>query len=139
MNKHLSKMFSALTILALLLMALPMQSAGAISSGVVISQVYGGGGNSGGVYTNDFIELFNRGTSTVSLDGWSLQYASATGTGNFGANNGQLTPLSGSLAPGQYLLVQEGAGSAVIAPLPTPDVTDTTPINVSSSGGKVAL
>jgi len=47
MNKHLSKVFSLVTILALVLMALPTQSAQAISADVVISQVYGAGGNSG--------------------------------------------------------------------------------------------
>ena len=47
---------------------------------VVISQVYGGGGNSGATYTHDFIELFNRGTVAQDLTGWSVQYASATGT-----------------------------------------------------------
>ena len=52
----------------------------AVSSGVVISQVYGGGGNASAPYQNDFIELFNRGASAVSLNGWSVQYASATGT-----------------------------------------------------------
>ncbi len=35
---------------------------------IVISQIYGGGGNAGAVYKNDFIELHNRGTTTVSLD-----------------------------------------------------------------------
>jgi predicted extracellular nuclease len=139
MNKRLLKMLSWITILAMLLVALPAQSTLAVSPNVVISQVYGGGGNSGAVYTNDFVELYNRGTTTVSLSGWSLQYASATGTGNFGANSGQLTELSGSLAPGQYLLVQEAAGSGSPAPLPTPDVTDSTPINMSGTGGKVAL
>jgi uncharacterized protein len=111
----------------------------AVSPDVVISQVYGGGGNSGGIYTNDFVELFNRGTTTVSLAGWSIQYTSSTGTGNFGSATNLITPLSGSLAPGQYLLVQEAAGAAVIAPLPTPDVTDSTAINMSATGGKVAL
>ena len=38
-----------------------------ITSNVVISQVYGGGGNAGATLKNDFIELFNRGTSSVSL------------------------------------------------------------------------
>lgn len=33
----------------------------AASPDLVISQVYGGGGNSGAPYTHDFIELFNRG------------------------------------------------------------------------------
>ncbi len=130
-----------LAILILLFTFIPfgVHPALAVSPNIVISQVYGGGGNSGGIYTNDFVELFNRGTSTVSLDGWSIQYASSTGTGSFGANSGQITPLSGSLAPGQYFLVQEAAGSATIAPLPTPDITDSTAINMSGTGGKVAL
>jgi predicted extracellular nuclease len=111
----------------------------AVSTTVVISQVYGGGGNSGATYTHDFIELFNRGSTTVSLTGWSVQYASATGTGNFGANTAQITDLSGSLAPGQYALIQEASTAAVGSPLPTPDVTDVTPINMSGTAGKVAL
>jgi predicted extracellular nuclease len=115
----------------------PARAAGA---NLVISQVYGGGGNTGAPFANDFIELLNRGASTVSVAGWSLQYASATGTGNLGANAGQLTELpSVSLAPGQYLLVQEASNAAVGAPLPAPDVTDSTPINMSATGGKVAL
>jgi predicted extracellular nuclease len=111
----------------------------ALSSTIVISQVYGGGGNTGATFTHDFVELFNRGNATVSLAGWSVQYASATGTGNFGANTGQITPLSGSLAPGQYLLVQEASQAAVGSPLPTPDVTDATPIAMAAGAGKVAL
>jgi predicted extracellular nuclease len=139
MYKTSFKVFSVLMVLALVLMALPMQKAQALSTDVVISQVYGGGGNSGGIYTNDFVELFNRGTSTVSLTGWSIQYTSATGTGLFGSSTTLITPLSGSLAPSQYLLIQEAAGANVIAPLPTPDITDSTPINMSGTGGKVAL
>jgi hypothetical protein len=101
----------------------------AVSPNVVISQVYGGGGNTGATHTHDFIELFNRGTTSTSLAGWSLQYASATGTGNLGANSSQLTELPAvSLAPGRYLLVQEAAGAGNGVALPTPDVTDTTPI-----------
>lgn len=112
----------------------------ALSPDIVISQVYGGGGNSGAVYTHDFIELFNRGTTAVSLDGWSVQYASATGTGNFGATATQLTELPNvSLAPGQYLLVQEASTAAVGSALPTPDVVDATPIAMSGTAGKVAL
>jgi predicted extracellular nuclease len=138
-HKSFSRLFNLALILALILMAVPMQNVQAVSADIVISQVYGGGGNSGATYTHDFVELFNRGTATVSLSGWSIQYASATGTGNFGANTGQITPLSGSLAPGQYLLVQEATNAAVGAPMPTPDVTDATPINMSGSAGKVAL
>src|SRR6478672_10270890 len=85
--------------------------AGAASPGVVISQVYGGGGNSGAPYTNDFIELFNRGSVPVDLGTWSLQYTSASGTGNFGSATNLITPLSGVLQPGQHQLVEEAGGT----------------------------
>ena len=125
--------------LAVVVSTLLVQSAGAVSANLVVSQVYGGGGNAGAPYTHDYIEIFNRGTGTVSLDGMSLQYASATGTGNFGATTTQLTELSGSLAPGQYLLVQEASNAAVGVPLPTPDIIDDTPIPMAAGAGKVAL
>ncbi|MGD9705702.1 MAG: ExeM/NucH family extracellular endonuclease [Acidimicrobiia bacterium] len=105
--------------------------AAALSNSVVISQVYGGGGNIGATYTNDFIELFNRGTSAVSLDGWSVQYASS------GGMSWAMTPLSGTLASGQYYLVAEALGTGGTTPLPTPDVAGTIPI--AATNGKVAL
>lgn len=139
MNKTFPKVFSFALILALVMSALSVRQAQAISPDIVISQVYGGGGNSGATYTHDFIELFNRGTLSVSLAGWSVQYASATGAGNFGSATNMITPLSGSLAPGQYLLIQEAQGAGGTTSLPTPDVTDLSPIAMSATGGKVAL
>ncbi|MCW5882105.1 MAG: ExeM/NucH family extracellular endonuclease, partial [Anaerolineae bacterium] len=128
-----------LPLLALFAFALALagssQPAQAVSTTVVISQAYGGGGNSGAPYKNDFVELFNRGATTVSLSGWSVQYASATGMGNFGSN--LIATLSGSLAPGQYYLVQVASGGANGVALPTPDATGT--VNMGSTGGKVAL
>ena len=101
-------------------------------SSVVISQVYGGGGNTGAKYKNDFIELFNRGSAAVDLNGWSVQYASATGS------SWQVTKLTGvKLQPGQYYLVQEAAGSGGTDALPTPDAPGS--ISMSGSAGKVAL
>lgn len=109
-------------------------------SDIVISQVYGGGGNTGATFTHDFIELFNRGSQPVSLAGWSLQYASASGSSNFGATPTLITELPDlTLDPGQYLLVQQARGSGGTRPLPTPDVIDPTPIALSATGGKVAL
>jgi uncharacterized protein len=114
--------------------------ASAVSPDLVVSQVYGGGGNSGATHTHDFIEIFNRGATPVALGGKSLQYASATGTGNLGANSGQLTELPAvTLAPGQYFLVQEASQAAVGSPLPAPDVEDPTPIAMAAGAGKVAL
>lgn len=134
MTNGSARVLSVATILLAMVMALPMEDAEALSPDVVISQVYGGGGNTGAPYRNDFVELFNRGTTTVSLSGMSVQYASATGTGNFGANSVVL--LSGSLAPGQYYLVQQ-AGGANGATLPTPDATGA--VEMGATGGKVAL
>ncbi len=110
-----------------------------VSEGIVISQIYGGGGNSSAPFTNDFVELFNRGTVPVSINGWSIQYASATGTGNFGASSTMLTELPNvTIQPGQYYLVQQ-AGGATGSPLPTPDLIDATPIAMAAASGKVAL
>jgi uncharacterized protein len=130
---------SFLMVLAVLLVSMAgLAQAGPVNH-VVISQVYGGGGNAGATLTNDYIELFNPTAAPISLVGWSLQYASATGTGNLGLNAGQLTPLSGSIGAGQYLLIQENQGAGGSTPLPTPDITDATDINMSAIGAKVAL
>lgn len=76
-----------------ILPATPVQPALSVSPDIVISEVYGGGGNTAATYTHDYVELYNRGASPASLAGNSIQYASATGTGNLGANSGQLTEL----------------------------------------------
>lgn len=99
---------------------------------VVISQVYGGGGGSGATYTHDFIELFNRGSVAQDLTGWSVQYASATGT-TWGVTN----LGSFSLQPGQYYLVQEASTAVVGIALPTPDASGT--LAMSGTNGKVIL
>lgn len=103
-----------------------------LSGQVVISQVYGGGGNTGAPYTHDFIELFNKGTNAVDLNGWSVQYASSTGT-SWQVTN--LTPIT--LQPGQYYLIQQAQGSGGTSPLPTPDAIGT--IAMSGTSCKVAL
>lgn len=102
------------------------------SAQVVISQVYGGGGNSGATYTNDFVEIFNRGTSAQNLTGWSVQYGSAAGTSSWIVTN-----LSGTIQPGQYFLIKQAAGAGGTTALPAPDVTGST--NMSATAGKVAL
>ena len=98
---------------------------------VVISEVYGGGGNSGSVYKNDFIELYNPTSTSVSLTGWSVQYTSSSGT------TWQVTNLSGSIAANGYFLVQEAAGTAGTTNLPSPDVIGT--LAISATTGKIAL
>ncbi|MBC7877201.1 MAG: ExeM/NucH family extracellular endonuclease [Anaerolineales bacterium] len=104
------------------------------TSEVVISQIYSGAGcGTAGcsTYTNDYIELYNRSANPVNITGWSVQYASAAGT------SWQVTALSGTVAPGQYYLVQEGGNANGVSPLPTPNATGT--IAMSATAGKVAL
>jgi predicted extracellular nuclease len=99
---------------------------------IVISQVYGGGGNAGATFTHDFVELFNQGPVAINLSGWSVQYISGTGTGTWA-----VTPLAGLIAPGGYYLVQEAQGAGGTTPLPTPDAVGT--IAMAAGAGKVAL
>ncbi|RAY11800.1 nuclease [Actinomadura craniellae] len=124
----------AVTLTAGLLVALGATGAQAEPGTVVISQVYGGGGNSGAPLTHDYVELFNRGSAPVDVTGWSVQYASATGTGHFAAAR---TTLQGTITPGGYHLVQMGAGAGSGTALPAPDGTGSTAM--SATGGKVAL
>lgn len=116
-------------VLALILIALPLA---AQPAHVIISQVYGGGGNSGAYWKQDFIELYNPTSSAVVLDGWSVQYASSTGSSWSNRTN-----LSGMIQPGRYFLIREAQGSGGTADLPTPDVTGS--IAMSGTAGKVAL
>ena len=100
------------------------------SSGVVVSQVYAGGGNSGASFTNDFVELFNAGSTAIDLDGWTIQYASAAGT------TWQVTALAGSIAPGRHYLVQlasAGVGRRAFCPPPTPPGRPTSPSRAARS------
>lgn len=125
-----------LVVLVLLVAALAggllaVPSANSASPDVVVSQVFAGGGNSGAPYANDFVELFNRGSTTIDVSGWTIQYASASGT------SWQATALTGSIAPGRHYLVQLASAAAVGSPLPPPDATGTT--NLAVSGGKVAV
>ncbi|MBC7929081.1 MAG: lamin tail domain-containing protein [Rubrivivax sp.] len=103
---------------------------------VVVSQIYGGAGCATAncsTFRNDFIELFNRGPSAVSLHGWSVQYASATSMTSW-----QVTPLTNvMLASGQYYLIQESGNANGVSPLPTPEAIGTIPM--SASAGKIAL
>jgi len=124
MNKHLSLAY-------LLVIALLTVSSMAIAQQVVISELYGGGGNSGATLRNDFIELYNPTNSTINLAGWSVQYASATGT------TWQVTNLTGSIAAKGFYLVQQAQGTGGTTSLPTADAIGT--IAMSGTAGKVAL
>ena len=108
------------------------------AANLVISQLYGGGGNSGAAYKNDFVEIFNRDNTTIdfAVTNYSLQNASSTS--NFGstgsANKFDLT--SGRIGPHQYFLVQLAGGTSGVD-LPTADATGS--ISMAATTGKIAL
>jgi hypothetical protein len=123
---------SRVLLLALLAALVLFPSAArASASGVVVSQIYGGGGNAGATFRNDYVELFNAGSGAVDLSGWTVQYATAAGT------TWQTTALSGTIAPGHYSLVQLASNADVGAALPPADATGTT--NLGGTSGKIAV
>ena len=121
--------FRHLLALALSAAALIAPTARGASSDLVVSQFFAGGGNASAPYANDFVELFNRGATTVDLAAWSIQYASAASV------TWQATSLAGSIQPGRHYLVQLASGGTAGGPLPTADATGTS--NLATSGGKV--
>jgi len=110
---------------------------------VVISQIYGSGGNSGAVYTNDYVELYNPTSANVDMSTWSLQYQSAAGVTTF---SGVMPFPSGAIIKAHgYYLVQLASGGSVGVALPVtadyiPLASNTTiSFNMSGASGKVAL
>jgi hypothetical protein len=104
-----------------------------IANHVVIAEIYGGGGNSGATYTNDYVVLFNPTASDVSLNGYSIQYASATGAFT-GLGN-----LTGTIPAGGYygILMATGGSNGVAVPFTAGNTFSG--INMSGTTGKVAL
>ncbi|HEY0061059.1 MAG TPA: ExeM/NucH family extracellular endonuclease [Telluria sp.] len=126
------------TVLAALLasLCLPVLAA---SPDLVISQLYGAGGNTGTtLYKNDYIEIFNRGSTAVTASGWSVQYGSA---GSTAAWSGKSPLPTFTIEPGQYVLIQEQSGGGTTQPdLPGPVIVPLSgAFNMSGTNGKVAL
>jgi len=122
---------AALTCVGGAALTTPAQAA---SSGAVINEVYGGGGNSGATLTNDFIELANAGSGAAALDGWSVQYISASPGAT---TTWQVTPLTGALSGGGLYLIGEAAGTGGTTGLPPTQASGS--INMSGTSGTVAL
>ena len=123
---------SVLALLAapLALVAAPAQ---AVSTGLVITEVYGAGGNSGAVFNADFVELYNRSGVTVDLTGKSIQYRSQAGT------TGNAFALTGSVAPGEHHVIQMSAVGANGDPVPGVDATASPAYAMSATDGQVLL
>jgi hypothetical protein len=106
--------------------------------GLRISQVYTRGGESGAAYQKDFIELFNRGTTTVDLNGWSIDLKGIEGFGGVGnAHISFSSNFSLPIGPGRHFLIGfEGSGTngqSLSPDIPTPF------ISLGGLGGQIAL
>ena len=122
----------AITAAAIALSLNDEQASATASSTLVINEVYGGGGNSGATYTNDFIEIANRGNTAASVDGWSVQYHSSSASGAW-----QVNQLSGSIPAGGLYLVGESQGTGGTQSLPPTQASGS--IAMSATAGTVAL
>ena len=109
---------------------------------LVISQMYGGGGNTGAQFTYDFLELYNPTSAAISLSGLSIQYAAATS-----ASWNEVALPNVSVQPGHYFLIQAAAGTTVTnAPLvPAADFVISgngstgNALNFSATAGKIVI
>jgi len=127
--------FGILSLCACCLLVCRADSAGpaAGASHLVISEIYGGGGNSGAFYTHDFIELYNPTSSAVEMTNWSVQYQSGGGSGPFGSR----AVFSGTVPAHGFFLIQANPGSGGTEALPPPDAV--AGFSLAATSGKVAL
>src|SRR6478735_5319789 len=122
---------AGLAVLAAGLTPIAAASANPAGTNLVISEAYGGGGNTGATLKNDFIELFNPTASAISVPGMSVHYTSSGGTGT------GFTNLTGSVPAHGHYLIQQAAGTGGTEDLPAPDATGS--LTMSGTAGSVAL
>ena len=103
---------AALAVAGITILAPTASQANPAGTDLVISEVYGAGGNSGAVFNADFVELYNPTANPVDLLGTYVTYRSASG-----ATGGSMA-LRGSLDAGDHYLVRMSATGAEGAPLP---------------------
>ncbi|WP_341227484.1 lamin tail domain-containing protein [uncultured Arcticibacterium sp.] len=107
-----------------------------LNAQILIFELYGGGGNSGATYNNDFVVLYNSGGAPASLNNHSLQYASSSGT----SWAEQVLPNVSIAAGDYYFITIPTTGTSGFA-TPTPDLTSTSFSSggIAASSGKLAL
>lgn len=104
---------------------------------VIITEVYGGGGNSGATLKQDFIELYNTTENSVVIGGWSVQYYSSTGTGAASESNTFVIPEGKYIPPFKHFLIQAAAGTGGTQDIENPDAIST--LALAGTNGKVIL
>ena len=134
----------AAIFVAMVALAALAGSAMAAGQALRVSQVYGGGGNSGAQYNQDFIEIFNAGSLPADISGWAVEYASASGSwgttftvGGSTFGNYVVFPPGTTIQPCGYILIGGATGASGGPPLPTPDFA--IPTNLSATNGNVGI
>ncbi len=133
-SKRVKVLSMAAAIVGIFAISSLVQAQAVADSNIRISQIYTRGGEAGAIYQNDFIELYNRGNSTVDISGWTLSITSFDESSSIGVRF--LSP-SIPFPPGTHLLFTFPSGGANGQVL-TGDV----PIPVGSlgaTGGQIAL
>lgn len=132
---------NALFILVMFLSAsFSLQTFAQVTSGVVINEVYTGGGTTGATYNRDFVELYCNSLSACDLNGLSVQFLNQS----LGTVVRIITFGSGTTIPsGGYYLIAAGpdpvVGTTPGASLPTVDATAANKGNLATSDGNVFL
>jgi predicted extracellular nuclease len=108
-------------------------SANTSGTGLVISEVYGAGGNSGALRNADYVELYNPTDGAISVADDYIHYRSASG-----GSGGTPFRLSGSVPAHGHYLIQMGAAGVNGTALPTPDAGPAG-FSMAAAGGQVFL
>ncbi|WP_066321125.1 DUF4350 domain-containing protein [Bacillus sp. FJAT-29814] len=145
-KRKYKRSISMLTAILLLVSTfLPSSLIGKVSASpsgdnVVISQVYGGGGNgtagtsNAATYNKDFVELYNPTDQPINMENWQIQYGSSTGAFSSSSN---AAAINGTIpAHGYYLIVMSGGATGAEIPVAA-DMT--AGINMSGTNGKVRI
>lgn len=114
--------------------AVEASPAAAGSSPVIINEAYLSGGSAGAAFKNKFVELYNTSDAPVPLDGWSLQYRNAPGTGL----PSTVVPLTGTIAAKGHYLLKGGSNGTVGLDLPAADAS-AGGFNPAVAGGTIVL
>lgn len=111
-----------------------LTTASAVSTTLVINEVYVNGGSSGATYTHKYVELFNKTTSPINLSGMSVQYRAPASTGN----STGVVALTGTIPAGGYFTIQGGSNGSNGAAVPGVDQASGS-LNPGNAGGTITL
>src|SRR5690242_20303400 len=143
MDKFSSRWTTLLSAAICVLVLHSAASAQAIANpDIRISQIYTRGGEPGAAFQNDYIELFNRGQTTVDISGWSLNISNFAGVPpniQISSTNIRFISSSGILiSPGAHFLFKFGGSGSNGQPINTADLT-LNPVPISDVGGQIVL